>query len=571
MAWKRRSSMKRLTASVTRGLRSTARSAGRVVDVMAFAGRVVRNSLGRVVDELVYTVAPEAGIRRKVLRSIMEASEGRMAQMSRDDDDDRRGGDRLHGSQRWLSSRLSPDSQLESDLESERMHAVELYRDTTFGGAIDSWVDHVIGKGFTFQAKIKKQAGISKDAAEMWNSELEAVYARWSRSCDITGQESLWQLSRLAARSYKYAGEAFTVMWAKRRPGQPIPLVLEVVDVERVCTPPKKSGDPFCRMGIQYAPDGSGEIIGYWLRTTNPYDTKQVAYDWDFIPAAQMLHVYEKWFPGQSRGYPWMKRASGRIRDGEDLDEAGIIAAQVEACNAAFVKTKSPLKKAQGMGVATSSGLRLEDILPGKIQYLDSDSEEVLFNNPTKSNIVGTLHEWNHRRIAAGINWPYELLMRDWRGISFAGGRLILHGAKISCGCEQQLFTVAWFTCIWDEMVKQAVLFSETSGVTINVSKFQQRPWVYQAHQCTAPMWSYAITPGEEIEADIKAVANNMKTLEQVAGERSGNLEDVLAQRKIERDMERELDIEPPDRVAAIAQQGQQPDSPQGKEMKSAA
>lgn len=552
---------------MTRGIRATGRTVGALGWVAGAMGLAARETMATVVDQVVYVVSPKAALERRVLRQVNRAADARMqaARMSRGDDDERNDGDRLHGPQRWLGSRLSPDSELERDLQTLRDHTKELYRDTTAGGAIDARVDHVVGRGFTVQAKIGQGPGISQDAADGFNDELEAVHRRWAPACDLTGKDSLWQLSRLVERSIAYAGESFTVMWAKNRPGRPIPLVLEVVDVERICTPPERSGDPFCRMGIQYSPDG--EILGYWLRTTNPYDTKQVEYKWDYIPADRMLHVYEKWFPGQSRGYPWMVRSLDRWRDGEDLDEAGIIAAQVEACNAAFVRTRSPLKKAQGMGAMSSSGKRLEDMSPGKINYLDYDAEEVLFNQPTKSNIVGTLHEWNHRRIASGMNWPYEFLMKDWRGVSFAGGRLVLNGAKITCQCEQQLLIVAWFACIWNEMVREAVLFSATSGVSINISRFQQRPWVYQAHQWSAPAWTYAITPMEEVEADVMAVENNFKTLEQVAGERGGNMEDVLDQRQKEVQLEKNKGVEP---LARVAAQGQKAASPQAKEMQSA-
>jgi len=551
MGWKRKT-MFRLSQGLQRAQRGLARTTSSTVSTVFKTGR---NAIGRFVDELVYAIAPEMGLRRRAMRMIGEASEARLRAFS----DDRSGddnSDRLHGAQRWMGSRLSADSDLEQSIDDLRRRSLELYRSTTAGGAIDSRVDHVVGAGFSVQAKIAAGAGISEEAAQGWNDQLETVYNRWSQKCDLTGQESLWQCSRLVERCVAAYGESFTVMWIKQRPGQPIPLVLEVVDPERISTPPGKAGDPLCRMGVQYNLDG--EIIGYWLQTTHPYDTVQVSQQWRMIPASQMLHVYEKWFPGQSRGYAWMCRTLDRWRDGEDLDEAGIIAAQVEACHAAFVTTKAPLKGAKGMATGqTQSGNRVENMVPGQIRY-ESDAEQIHFANPTKSNIVGTLHEWNHRRIASGMNWPYEFLMKDWRGVSFAGGRLILNGAKITCKVEQQLLTVAWFVCVWNELVRLAVLFSQISGVEINISKFQQRPWIYQAHQWTAPAWSYAINPGEEVNADIDAVENNFKTLEQVCGERGVNLEDVLKQRQKERALERELEIEPPERMKASASQQNQ-------------
>jgi len=319
-------------------------------------------------------------------------------------------------------------------------------------------------------------------------------------------------------------------------------------------------------MGIQYAEDGSGEILGYWVRTTHPGDTKQVQFKWFFVPAERMLHVLEEWFPGQSRGYPWMRRTLDRWRDGEDLDEAGIIAAQVETCNAAFVHTRQPLKAAQNAtSKTTRNGMRLEDMKPGQIRYLDADSERIEFNNPTKSIIVGTLHEWNHRRIAAGLDWPYEFLMKDWRGMSFAGGRLILNGAQLKCEVAQQIVIESWLEVISNEVVSQMVLFGV---VDISLVEFHSQPWIYQQHTWTPPAWGYAISPGEDIAATVEAVENNQMTLEEAIAKHGGHIEDVLKQRQKERAQEREYEIEPPARIAAIAQQGKATAKEQAKENK---
>lgn len=518
--------------------------------------RTARDACGSAFDGLVFAVNPKAGAERIAMRKIVRASETRMS--SRDDEPERGGasdkGSRLDGPQRWLGSRLSPDSELEAELETFRLRSEELYLRTTAGGAIDTKVDHTVGKGFMYRPKIVAGPGISEEAAKGFNAQLLQVMKIWSKNCDLTGRKSLWALSRIAQRSFEYSGESFTIMTARRRPGRPIPLVLEVVNSDRVSTPPAKEGDPYCRLGIQYHEE-SGEITGYWVRTTHPFDTKQLEFKWDFIPSNRMLHVYEELVPGQSRGYPWMRRALSRLRDAEDLDEAGIIAAQVEACQAAFVKSQTPPHiAAQRAATGTlSNGLRLEDMRPGKINYLDS-TEDVQFMLPTKSNIVGTLHEWTHRRIAAGMDWAYEFLMKDWRGVSFAGGRLVLNGVKIKCGVDQMRLDECWFTPISDQVAYEAVLFQ---AVEISLSAYSQRPWVYQASRWTPPAWRYPLNPREEIEANALAVETNQRTLDEVLADNGDELDETLDQRERERRMEEKRDIVPADRIAAQAQMGQ--------------
>ena len=523
-----------------------------------------RNAAGSFVDSVVGVFNPEAGLQRRALRAIASASERRISQYYDDD----RGSDPQHGPQRWMASRLSPDSELERDILEIRKRSLELYRDSTIGGAIETKLDHIVGQGFTYRPRISEQPGITATQAKGWNQQILECHNRWASRCDISGTCSLWECNRLSHRSWEYAGESLTIMYNDKRPYSPIPLILEVVDVERLSTPPERMGDKYCRLGIQYNDSGSGEILGYWIRTTQPYDTKQVEFKWEFHAAENVIHLFERWFPQQSRGYPWLQRTLDRIRDSEDLDEAGIIAAQVEACNAAFVKTREPLKTAQAAARGMARGKRLEDIIPGKIQYLDADAEEVIFNTPTKTNIVGTLHEWNYRRIAAGSDWPYEFLMKDWRGISFAGGRLVLCGAKIKCGVAQKFNVVKWLTPIAERATTQMILFGVVEG--INLAKFQQRPWIFTAHSWTPQRWSYALNPGEEISSTVMAVENNMMTKAQAAEENGDLLDEIYDERQREVEQEEQRGITSAGRLLAVGQSGglaeeDEPDPAAGK------
>jgi capsid protein len=92
-------------------------------------------------------------------------------------------------------------------------------------------------------------------------------------------------------------------------------------------------------------------------------------------------------------------------------------------------------------------------------------------------------------------------------------------------------------------MVDESVLLGQCS---IEPRNWERRPWVYHEHCWTPPAWLYAITPGEEIKANIESVENNHRTLASVVGETGEDLEEVLNARQREMKMQRDRAILPP-------------------------
>lgn len=508
------------------------------------------------IDRAVFAVAPVWGARRIAVRRQFELSQNHFSRSLESSEDNR------HREGKWLGSRLSADAFLEEDLETARQRSRELYRNDFIGGAVDARVEHTVGTGFTVQAKIKAKPGVTTpEQANTLNLQLEELYDQIKETLCRTRKKGLWQKLCLAARCIDTDGEAFVVQSDVGTAGLPIPLCIEVVDCDRVETPPNKLSDPRCRMGIQY--DADGAIDGYWIRKSHPNDNKDFNQKHDYIEAWRVQHVFVEWFAGQSRGLPWMTRVLNRAKDGKDLTEAGIIGAQVEACFAAFVKTSSsPVAAAIGASTSTSGNDRFQDVRPGSVNYLTKD-QEVTFSAPNKANSVGTLQEYNNRTISAGLNWPYEMLMKDWRGVSFAGGRIILNGAKISTKVRQKLIIESLLKPIWHRVVDEAVI---VGAIDIDSRLYRDNQHHFRRHIWKGPAWSYAITPGEEIKATLTAIDGNLMTLEDALGETQQDLEEVVAQRIIEREMIRQGNIMPNDVAEAEATQKTMQDQAQQQE-----
>lgn len=492
-------------------------------------------SITSLLDRAVFAVAPVWGARRIAVRKQFEASESRFSRALEAAESTR------HREGKWLGSRLSADAFLEEDLETTRHNSRELYRNDFVGGAIDSRVEHVVGEGFKAQARIKAKPGVvTAEQATALNAQLEEIYEQIEPTICRTRKKSLWQKICLADRTVDADGECFVVFSDLATADTIIPLCVEVIDSDRVETPPEFVMDPLVRMGIRY--DKKKTIVSYYVRDNHPNDNKEFSLSYKEIPAWRVQHIFVEWFPGQSRGLPWMTRALNRAKDGKDLTEAGIIGAQVEACFAGFVKSKTnPVQKAIAATTTTESGRRLQDVRPGSLNYIGQD-EEIVFSAPNKSNAVGTLQEYNNRTIAAALNWPYEMLMKDWQGVSFAGGRIVLNGAKITTKVRQKLLRESMLTPFWNRMVDEAVI---VGAVDIDARLYRDNLHTFRRHEWGPPRWSYAINPAEEVKATVMALDNNLTTLARVHAEEQLDTEEVLPQRAMERQMERDRNIVP--------------------------
>jgi lambda family phage portal protein len=498
-------------------------------------------------------VSPQQAAERKTWRRRWRAAEQRFGSLS----DPRMAGtyegaanDTTRGSS-WLGSKLSPDSALEADLPTLRARALELYRNDCIGGAVDSRANMVVSYGFTPQARIAERPGIAtKTQADKWNGELEDVYARIACDIDKNGKRSLMQDAKLVEKHHGAYGESLTILSDREDPSRPIPLTIEIVDPERLETPPGRISDKHVRLGVEH--NDAGKIVAYWIRKTHPGDTLDISLQFDRVPAERVLHVFEPLFAQQSRGLPWLLRALNRAKDAKDLDEAAVIAAQVEACFAAFVTSPMGGSRAADAALVDSSLTdRVEDIRPGTVRYLDS-GESVSFGQPTRAGSFAPFQEWNYRRAAAGLNYPYEMLVKDWTGLTFAGGRLALTEGRLFVQAAQQLLIECWLCKIWERLVFESVLLGACS---IPPRLYEEYAWWFNRCNWTPPAWPFALTPGEEIDAKIKAVNNNFMAKAKVVGEFGGDFEDVAAQRRDEVALEREYEILPPEQQQIAVQE----------------
>lgn len=497
-------------------------------------------SRGNWLDRLIYAVAPRWGAQRMFTRRMQDIADQQVARMSsgwKGNNDDR-----LHAD-KWLASRLSPDSGLETDLPEMRRNSNELYRGYAFcHGAINTRVDNVVGNGFRYQSQVRAVKGIiTEEEAQRFNTEIEAVMQRWQKQAG-RAKRSFGQLQRIAVRSRLRDGDILRVFSDVGRADKPVPLQVNLIDANRIETPPGESGNPRVRMGVRY--DDKGDVLGYYTRKVDPDDTLDSRVEeYDFWPADRAQLIYEPLWESQSRGVPWFAPIRYGSKDWKDFKQAVIVAAQTAACQTLIIGTSNPAQMAANApGVETNAnGDYEEPMQPGQIRYRHNADTIEQFNPTQPSTTFGMFAEYNMMEEAAGLNWPVTWYTKDYRRVNFISGRLGEIDGRMVIRADQQLLTETLLDPTADRVVREAVILG---AVSIDPSKFDRYPHLFLCHRWIGPGRPWVDT--KEVAANVLAKEHNIDTLANIHSRLGLDSDEVFSTRGREKKAEKEHDVEPP-------------------------
>ncbi len=462
---------------------------------------------------------------------------------------------------KWLTSRLSPDSEAEADLETIRNRCRDLYlNNPVAAGYVKDGVTKVIGTGFTYKSGIRDDAGLPAKRVKALNNQKETLFKQWAKKADITGRKSLWSRLRLAQRCFRRDGEAIVVLSDKPMPGKPIPLAIEVIAVNRLATPPELEGKKNVRLGIEKEEDGTP--IAYYFRTKPPADTKEIEDKYQRVLADRVCHLYEEEEPGQSRGFPGMSPSAGLLKDINDLDHAEVVGKQVRASFTVFLPEVDPYRAATAASHDTNAaGKRLERIEPGLIYRYDPVAgEKPSFADPGGGDggDAARYQELQHRKIAAGMEHPYESLLKTYGQANYSSARTVrLDGDEVT-SVSQKRIDEELLSVIIERFTKEAVI---AGLLDISPREYLDHPEVFDAYSMipTGRPW---VDPLKEAKADTEAVNEGFNSRTRVVRGK-GHEDDVIQEERLRESMadaDRELKLQEYRKSIGLDQEPEPPD-----------
>ena len=366
------------------------------------------------IERLLAGIAPEAALRRVrarlALNSLNAAYDG--ARYSR-------------RTRNWNAGSAGPRTEVQNGLKTLRDRSRDLTRNNAWAAsALDTLVGYQVGTGITPRSAIE-------GADQAANAAVDAAFAAWAARCDLAGQLDFYGIQALAARTRAEAGEVLILLIRisgaeARRRGLKVPLLLQVLEpdyLDDARNQERAENDNLVVNGVEY--DARGEPVAYYLYDRHPGESGSFPFNGvgrRRVPAGDVEHLFKVQRPGQARGVPVPAAIITRLRALDELEDAALQQAKIQACLAAFITSDAAPGRGPLEGTDSETGDALKTFSPGMIERL-LPGEDVSFATPSGTGGFNELAKHQLHAIAAAYGLTYDLLTGDLSGANYSSLR----------------------------------------------------------------------------------------------------------------------------------------------------
>lgn len=453
------------------------------------------------IDNLVGFISPERGYKREMFRQAYEAEKNYDAGNE----------NRLNAGWRVTNQSAEQTNQGSRDVIRARTRDLERNSDL-MTSVIGAYRRNVVGGAFTLQAKTND---------ESLNTTIEELWKKWckKRNCDVTGQQSLNQILRMAVRRKKIDGAIMIKKCFTSAGFIPFQIqCLEVDELDIFQTVPKKKGNKVVG-GIELNKFNRPE--GYWIRQYS-LDGFSIQIP-EYVKANDIIFYWQKTRPSQVREISDMTPTATRIRDTNEFMTAVSVKERIAACLSVFIKKVVP---SGGMGRGNKIEIEKHKydgkrISPGMIRELNAGDEVQVVNPSGQATDATAYTKLQQRMIGAGQGISYEAMARDMSEANYSSARQGLIEDDLTYDEEKELLKE-----VMDEIYETFVISLVLAG-EISVKDFWEKKDNYLAHDwIQAPKkW---IDPIKESNANKIALQTGQKTFQQIAAENGRDWKDQI-------------------------------------------
>lgn len=479
----------------------------------------------------------------------------------------------------WQPLAGSPDADLLPELDTLTSRSRDLARnDGLMAGGIQTHRDNIVGAVLRLSALPDyRLLGWTPEQAREWGNKVEAHFRSWADTtdCDAARTLDLLGLTVLALGGEMVNGDAVAIPKWLPRPDSPWATRLSLLESDRLQTPPHMEGMARIRRGVEFDRDGAPQA--YHFQAAHPGDALYLRGDevqdlnrWERVPAftpwgrRRVIHLHAKERTGQTRGRPIVSAVmrefhmAGKYAQNElqaslanslvaaflesDLDQesaSALFGSEPREAWSQSVKQAQSIGKLQGAAVIPlPAGARMNSFTPGR--------PNVAFD----AFMLAV-----ERRIAAGMNLPYELFAKDFSRVNYSSARAALLEAWRYFHGRRRWLTANWLRPIYELWLEEAV----NAGV-IDAPGFYANRYAYT--RCRFVFGGKGwVDPVKEITAAKLRLEIGVSTLEQECAEQGLDWEEVLHQQRIEAQRRNELGLQAPAQASWVVSPNA-PDAP---------
>ncbi len=370
--------------------------------------------------------------------------------------------------------------------------------------AVEAWVAALIGPG--------------------WNARSQHPDPETARALNDAFESMIRPHMLLLARCLVRDGEAFVQMIVTEDGGLDLkPITAEQIDASLT----RDLGDGRRIVsGIEL--DAQDRVLAYHIYRDPPGN---LAGSWGApvrVPASDILHVFDRLFPGQVRGLSWLAPVLLKLRDRDETADALLMREKVAALMTGFIR--DPEGTGAGFdGEASGSALNVA-LEPGAMRVLPPGAD-VTFSGASSglSQSVGFLRAQD-REIAAGVGLTYEQLTGDLSEATYSSARVgLLEFRRRAEMLQRVLIEGQFLRPLWHRWIEVQALAGTIPADPAALAD-------YRAVRFVAPGWQW-VDPAKEVAADVAAIEAGLKSREEVVAARGRDIDELDAERA--RDNER--------------------------------
>lgn len=427
----------------------------------------------------------------------------------------------------FLAPHTDADSAIAGNNDKLRRHVRQHeYNNGDIAGPIQRFANYIIGSGLRFQARVTADKKftrmmdvprITEQTAEAFNFWTEKRMKTWNKQADVRLIMTGHEMQRLIMMTLIRDGEALIIGRKSRRPGRMIPYCQEIVEIDRLQTPPGLITDPAVRNGIRYDDEGAPET--YYVLKHHPGNTMQPNFkfdDFEEVPVwnpdgtKKVFHLFEVLRPEQTRGFTWLAAGLKDIQNIVRYKDAEMMAALEDACMTGIVKTTAPQtfqnNYTKAGPVASGAEKRISGFKPNKVHYLNL-YEEMDIHRPQRPNdkfdeIINSFS----RGPANGLNIPPEVWTQNWKDMNYSNARTVLISFYSVCRIKQRYFVDHYSLPTHENIAPELVATGN-----VPAPGFDQRREDYLAAEYIPPAREW-VDPKKEAEGKAIDIMNMTET-----------------------------------------------------------
>lgn len=501
--------------------------------------------IARAADKLVAAIAPTAALKRTRARAILNSGYGEYGANAVKK--------ALAG---YLAGGGSSKEDIENNIDTLRRRSRDLYMGgaTMATGALKTMRTNVVGRGLKLKSKIDADAlGLSDEEAKALELKIQREFSLWAdgTACDLERLDNFYELQQLAFLNWLLSGDVIALLPTTKRANMPYDLRVQLIEADRISTPPNKQHDSNITQGVEV--NKNGEVVAYHISAHHPYGMIDInhPYKWVRVKAygektgrRNVLHIMNRERIGQRRGVPLLAPVIADLKQVGRYTEAELTAAVISSYFTIFIEKEADTGDAPiGEAIPLEQQIDTEDdtsieIAPGAVYDLGAGEKANAVAPGRPNTAFDGFIKAMAMQIGAALEIPYELLMKSFQA-SYSASRGALLEAWKMFKMYREWLAADFCQPIYEEWLAEAVAKGR-----ISAPGFFSDPIIRKAY--SGADWNGPaqglLNPVQEVTAAVTRIDNGLSSRSREAMEINGSdFNDNVRELKAENNAMREV------------------------------